>query len=54
VDLTSYQIEHTTGMGRRSILDKVLSNGYRSRETGEIYRKPVIAVRLESGHTAAV
>jgi hypothetical protein len=54
VDLTSYQIEHTTGMGRRSILDKVLSSGYRSRESGEVYRKPLIAVRLESGHTAAV
>ncbi|MGA2736168.1 MAG: hypothetical protein ABSG65_01825 [Bryobacteraceae bacterium] len=54
VDLTSYQIEHTIGMGRRSILDKVLSSGYRSRETGEVYRKPAIAVRLESGYTTAV
>jgi len=54
LDLTSYQIERTTGMGKRSILDKVLSSGYRSRETGEVYRKPAIAVRLESGSTAEV
>jgi hypothetical protein len=54
MDLTSYQIEQTTGMGRRSILEKVIASGYRSRETGEVFRKPAIAVRLESGFTAAV
>lgn len=54
VDLSSYQVERTHGMGRRSILDRVLCSGYRSRETGEMYRKPAIAVRLESDYTAAV
>jgi hypothetical protein len=46
--LEPYQVEQTTGAGSRCILERVLASGYRSRETGEVYRKPAITVRLAS------
>ncbi|MGA3099255.1 MAG: hypothetical protein ABSF25_22585 [Bryobacteraceae bacterium] len=46
--LDGYNVEHSAGAGNRCILERVLANGYRSRENGEVFRKPAIAVRLVS------
>lgn len=47
-DPAPYYVERTIGEGTRSVLDKVILSGYKSKENGEVFRKPAIVVRLES------
>jgi hypothetical protein len=50
--LEGYHVEQSSGVGNRCVLARVIACGYRSRETGEVYRKPSIAVRLVSSPPA--
>jgi hypothetical protein len=50
-DVSEFHVARTTGQGRLSILDKVIARGYRSKETGEVYRQPSVAIRLVSNGT---
>ena len=47
-DVNQFCVTKTVGEGLRSVLDKVVARGYRSKDTGEVYRKPSIVVRLEA------
>jgi hypothetical protein len=51
-NLDAYKVEQSTGAGNRCILERVIAGGYRSRENGEVFRKPAIAVRLVSDTSA--
>jgi hypothetical protein len=47
-DVGQFCVTKTIGEGLRSVLDRVVARGYRSKDTGEVYRKPSIVVRLEA------
>jgi hypothetical protein len=46
-EFSELEVVKVEGLGRKSVINEVLANGYRSRETGIVIKKPKVKVRLE-------